>query len=280
MVGSALASSLVHEVGHQAAALLDLVPSLHRAIPSGARSNAPAWPYWRRWLSEIVADFWSVGKVGVTSTLGLMGVVSLPRAFVFRTNEDGVHPMPWIRVALSAAMGNALYPHPQWEHLTALWEALYPLSPLDDDRAALIATLRAGLPELVEWLAGHRPAALRGLSLREALGVDERQPTRLRALHRRWSTRPSSLREAAPSLVFAVVGQARADGAITPEEESRTLAELLRYWALRSTLDASALGASLGRAHRRLAAGAVREPRFPLRFTHSTLEVDDHGFRH
>ena len=39
-----------------------------------------------------------------------------------------------------------------------------------------------------------------------------------------------------PSLVFAVAGQARAAGRITPEAESQLIGTLLRAWALRSTL--------------------------------------------
>ena len=37
---------------------------------------------------------------------------------------------------------------------------------------------------------------------------------------------------AAPSLVFAVLGQARADGRVSPEDESHLLAKLLTHWAL------------------------------------------------
>jgi hypothetical protein len=36
-----------------------------------------------------------------------------------------------------------------------------------------------------------------------------------------------------------VLGQASADGKITPNDESTLLAKLLTHWALRSTLDAS-----------------------------------------
>lgn len=42
-----------------------------------------------------------------------MGVVSLPAWFVFRLNGDDPPPMPWVRVKLSCALGDALYPHPQ-----------------------------------------------------------------------------------------------------------------------------------------------------------------------
>jgi hypothetical protein len=119
MVGSGIASSLVHEVGHQAAALLDLIDSLRPALQRMQRraSKSDVWMYWGRWISEILADFWSVARIGVGSTLGLMGVVSLPRAFVFRMNMDDPHPIPWVRVKLSCAIGQALYPHPQWHGL-------------------------------------------------------------------------------------------------------------------------------------------------------------------
>ena len=121
MVGSGIASSLVHEVGHQAAALLDLVTSLRtelRQRQRHANDEGVAWQLYDRWISEIVADFWSVARVGIASTMGLIGVVSLPRAFVFRLSADDPHPMPWIRVMLSARIGSVLYPSSQWERIS------------------------------------------------------------------------------------------------------------------------------------------------------------------
>jgi hypothetical protein len=137
MIGSGIASSLVHETGHQAAALLGLVPSLRlvlRAKQLVAREPL-AWRLWERWISEIVSDFWSIARVGIASTLGLIGVVSLPRPFVFRVNVDDPHPTPWIRVKLSCAIGNDLYPHPQWQRVAKLWESYYPTAGLDDEKA-------------------------------------------------------------------------------------------------------------------------------------------------
>src|SRR6516225_1883735 len=140
MIGSGIASSLIHETGHQAAALLGLVPSLQqvlRAKQQAAREPL-AWRLWERWISEIVSDFWSVARVGVVSTLGLIGVVSLPRPFVFRVNVDDPHPTPWIRVKLSCAIGDGLYPHPQWQRVARLWESYYPTAGLDDERRRLL----------------------------------------------------------------------------------------------------------------------------------------------
>src|SRR5262249_35220014 len=73
MVGSGIASSLIHEVGHQAAALLGLIESVRpvlRGLQRNGGEEAKAWAYWDRCISEILADFWSVARVGITSTLG------------------------------------------------------------------------------------------------------------------------------------------------------------------------------------------------------------------
>jgi len=239
MVGSGIGSSLVHEVGHQAGALLELVESLRPALHQRGDGQI-VWRYWERWISEIVADFWSVARIGIGSTYGLMAVVSLPRAFVMRLSEQDPHPVPWLRVKLSCAMGQALYPHPQWEVAARTWESFYPLDDLDQQQRALFANLEQSMADFVELLINHRPQMLRGKSLVEVMGVDERQPARLLALYQAWRKAPEEMRLAPPSLVFAVLGQARASEGLTAQEESRLLAYLLTYWALRSSLQTSA----------------------------------------
>lgn len=244
MIGNGIASSLVHEVGHQAAALLNLVESLRPVLQSLQRQGGAeqvAWRIWERCLSEIVADFWAMAKVGVSATTGLIAVVSLPRAFVFRINLEDPHPFPWIRVRLSAAMGRALFPHPQWGRIEQLWDSFYPLAGLDLERRRVIDILLKTMPAFVGLLANHRPRALRGRTLSEALEVDQRQPSRLQHLFEMWGGEPQQMRQASPSLVFAVIGQANSDRKITPEHESQLLTNMLTYWALRGTLDMSAL---------------------------------------
>jgi hypothetical protein len=248
MVGTGIASSLFHEVGHQAVALLDLVNSLRptlQGLQRGAGSGRIAWQLWERWISEIVADFWSVARVGIAATLGLIGVVSLPRAFVFRLNVDDPHPTPWIRVKLSAAIGEALYPHPQWRRVSALWESYYPQAGLTAEVRQLIAELQASMPAFVALLVNHRPRSLRGRALTEALDTEQRRPARLAALHQLWVSDPSQLYRASPSIAFAVIGQARADGRMSPEDESALIAKLLTYWALRATVNMSEICAAV-----------------------------------
>ena len=243
MVGASIASSLIHEVGHQASVLLGLIDSL-RPILRGMQRNVGtariAWEFLERWISEILADFFSVARVGIGSTMGLMGVVSLPRAFVFRISLDDPHPFPWIRVKISAAIGKALFPHTQWDRLCRLWEALYPLEGLAPQRRQFIAILEHAIPGFVALLVNHRSRSLRGRTLAEVLETGERQPARLSALFRSWRSAPWRMYQARPSLVFAVIGQARADGKLSPEQESAILARLLTHWALRSSLESAA----------------------------------------
>lgn len=243
MIGSGIASSLVHEVGHQGAAMLRLIPSLRAALRERQRRDgrrAPGWALFERWISEIMADFWSVARVGIGSTLGLMAVVSLPRPFVFRFDARDPHPIPWLRVKLSCAFGERLYPHPQWRRLAQMWEALYPLTGVDARVRNLIDRGQGLLGPLAELITQHRPASLRGRALGEVLSAAEMRPEQLQRQLEIWRARPELIRSEGPCRVFAVIGQARADGKVTPEGEAQALSRLLTYWALKSSLDTTA----------------------------------------
>ena len=249
MVGSGIASSLVHEVGHQAAALLDLVTSLRTELRKRQRTagaEGGAWRMYDRWISEIVADFWSVARVGIASTMGLIAVVSLPRAFVFRVSPDDPHPFPWFRVMLSARIGSVLYPNPQWERIAAIWASLYPLEPERGEKRQVIDALLATMDSFVALLLNHRPPSLRGNSLSAVMRTAERTPAALTALWRSWQQRPQDARRASPTILFATIGQARANGEITPERESELVRQHLAHWAVKDALRASSVRAGTG----------------------------------
>lgn len=252
MIGYGIASSLVHEVGHQGAALLGLVESLQSELRRRQRhgNHRDAWALWESWISEVVADFWSVAKVGIASTLGLVGLVSLPRSMVLRLMPDDPHPFPWIRVRLSCAIGERLYaagPHGQWRRLAGLWQGLYPASGVHPGLRDTMTSLERTMPEFVSLLAGHRPAALAGRSLADVLTQPDRAPPRLIRRYRAWDTAPERMHSTPPTLAFAVLGQARASGLITPEKENTLLRGLITEWALKSTLETARACAGLGR---------------------------------
>jgi hypothetical protein len=258
MVGTGIASSLVHEVGHQGAALLSLVDSLRVDLARPADGvDRQAWDLLRGWISEVVADLWSVARLGVTATAGLMGVVSLPSAFVFRIVSGDPHPAPYVRVKLSAAMGQSLYPHAQWRRLVELWESFYDVKRTPEPQQKVFASVEAAIPAFVSRLLGHRTAALKNHPLGEILKDGERTPERLSAVYRVWKDRPSIMKRAAPTLALAALGQARSDGALEPEREGDLLVALLRHWAWRSTVDLNEVCAA---ARRPIAQPAAAPP--------------------
>ncbi|MBI5021989.1 MAG: hypothetical protein HZB59_11190 [Ignavibacteriales bacterium] len=242
LVGYGIASSLVHEVGHQASALLDLVNSIKPELQERQLRAGPekfAWMLFERWISEILADFWSVAKVGITASMGLIGVVSLPRVFVFRLDTEDPHPMPFLRVMISCAIGQAMYPHPQWTQLAALWSAMYPFSGLEQDKIKIIKTIQAQIPDLVKILLNHCPKTLMGHSLRSIMEVEQRRPEKLMYYFYSWKSMPHRMREVSPTLAFAVIGQARTSGKLTAEIESKILSNMLTYWAANSAVPTS-----------------------------------------
>lgn len=234
MVGSGIASSLIHEVGHQGSALLGLNESIRTQIRRQQKLSPfkAGWECYHRWISEIVSDFWAMGFLGIGATIGLMGVVSLPKYFVFRMSLADPHPFPWIRVKLSLAFGKALYPHPQWERHEALWERMYPASQADTRMQALISELELILPDFVQLVIHHRPASLKCQRLKDVFPYTQRQPAQLQYLYSLWRFSPDEISKARPSLVFAVIGQARADYAITALKESELLSKWLGNWAV------------------------------------------------
>lgn len=234
MVSHGIASSLVHEVGHQGAALLNLLFPMRIALREKAAADSTRkhiWQLFERWISEILSDFWAVATVGVSASTGLIGVVSLPSYFVFRTNLDDPHPFPWIRVKISLAFGKALYPDAQWQQLENLWNRFYPTYSLPEQKQTLLRQIEETIPAFVQLVIRYRPAKLRGKTLASIFPIAKRQPRQLRQLYQHWKKKPDVIRQVRPALVFAVLGQARADHRITPEKETVMLKELLTHWA-------------------------------------------------
>jgi hypothetical protein len=219
--------------------LLGLVGSLRPVLHERERQSGEPWGHFARWISEIVADYWAVARLGVAATLGMIGVLCLPRAFVFKVSSADPHPPPWLRVKLGCAVGHALYPDPQWQDLSALWDALYPPSRASDGSSSegLSRGFAEDLPELVELLLEHRPASLDGRSLAEAT---QRRAASASALRQKLGASPSiqfALSRLPPSIACAAVGQARADGQLGPEKEAELVDGLLTQWALERSFD-------------------------------------------
>ena len=226
MVGTGLAGSLYHEVGHQSAVMLGLLTSLAQLLHDHSHLVPQTVKHWVKWRSEILADFWAISRLGVAASLGLMSVISLPDALVYRKDSRDPHPIPWIRVMLNLAIGEVLFPDPQWRRLRQCWLARYPMSRSKEPRlfSALLEEMPAFIRLLCRLFDSHQAHLKQGFF---ALPTSQS-----RSIYKRWQLDPSGMFEAAPTRVFSVLGQARADGEIDSHEESELLHRLLQHWAL------------------------------------------------
>ncbi len=234
MVSTGLAGSVAHEVGHQAASQLGLVPVLVRACAAEATarpSSRRAWLHYARWSSEILADYWAVGRVGVAHTLGLYALMSLPTPHVFAGDIGRVHPIPWIRVLISAALGDAVAPDRQWSQLAAAWASLYPVERADREKQDLLRELAETLPDFVQLLVEQKPPILRGRDLGSLMRNPSMNPRALLTRARAMLADRDTLLETPPALAFAALGQARFRGAVSAADESRLLEALLLHWS-------------------------------------------------
>jgi hypothetical protein len=231
MIGSGIASSLIHEVGHQGAALLDLVSSLGWRMAARKGRDPVAWGCFERWISEIIADVWAMGHLGITATLGLMGVLTLPDYFQFRVDLHDPHPAPYVRVMLSCAFGKKLFPHEQWDRLWGLWKIFYPRTGIRQDILQVIEAIEREMHPFIELVLHHRSKELKGKRLLDLFPLEERQPARLRQYYRSWQDNNLNIYALSPTLVFAIMGQAKSDLVITAADENDILTRVLRYWA-------------------------------------------------
>lgn len=232
LVGSGIASSLVHEVGHQVSVLTGMLDDVRQSM-FRMEAEKPAllnWGLWQRWLSEILSDLWAASQLGVGATLGLINVVSLPSAFVFRRPGDDPHPVPWLRVLISAAMGNALYPDAQWRRLENLWTSMYPPHGLVSAQSDQFAALREEVPIFVDLLLSHQLPMFGGQSLKAALSKGDRRPAWLRRAELTESNR--FLFQSKPTVAMAALSQARMEERLAPERDGKTVNQLLRKWAI------------------------------------------------
>jgi hypothetical protein len=235
MVGSGIASSLIHEVGHQAAALLDLVTSLKKVLAQKKteRRDTVAWKYFDRWISEIICDVWATGHLGIAATLGLMGVVTLPRYFQFRLDLNDPHPAPYVRVHLSYAFGKKLFPHQQWDKLWTMWKRFYPKEGLKNETIEVLDEIEKETASFLDLVINHSTKEMKEKKLFELFPLIERKPENLKQIYQLWKAKKINLSSMPPTLVFAVLGQAKFDLVIDAAEESNVLTRQLRLWAFK-----------------------------------------------
>jgi len=91
--------------------------------------------------------------------------------------------------------------------------------------------LELTIPAFVNLVINHEAPKLKGRKLADVFPYRNRQPAQLQHLYNLWRFSPDNISRASPSLLFAVIGQARADANISATKESDLLSQWLTNWA-------------------------------------------------
>lgn len=235
IISPAIAASILHEVGHQVAALLGLNNDLRSAIEKkmlNENVNKVVWNYFKLWASEIIADFWAITNLGISATDGLMGVVSLPRYFIFRVNPGDPHPFPWIRVIISIHIGKAVYPQANWDQLINCWHKMYPLSNIKKSTLQIVQGVERSLPEFIRFLLNFRTPKTKNIPLKSLVNTNERTLLKLRSIYAPWINNKNIIKPISPVLFFAALGQAAFDNKISVAHQTELIMYHLKKWAM------------------------------------------------
>jgi hypothetical protein len=132
-------TALVHETGHQIAAILgwnaELAALLDREL---GRTSAGVARTWAGWASEIAADTYAFAFTGYGSVAALHDVVS-GGPTVFSLVPGDPHPLAYLRVLLATELTERTFgPSGPWNDLARAWVSSYPLADASPSVRALI----------------------------------------------------------------------------------------------------------------------------------------------
>jgi hypothetical protein len=176
-------TAIVHETGHQVAAILDwndeLTLLFERQLAAEGQDVARIWA---SWASEVAADAYGFVNVGFAAVAALSDVVSGSPSQVFNYNPAGVHPISYLRVLLGYAMARRMYGYGLWDDLERAWRMRYAMTFCPESLRPLIAALEKAIPRVVELSLLTPMHAFGGRSLAACIDPAQVSPTALARL--------------------------------------------------------------------------------------------------
>ncbi len=176
-------TALIHEAGHQAAAVVGWNEELASKLADGL-TGAPdgVAGAWASWASEIGADAFAFVHTGYAAVAALHDVLAAEDAVVFRHTSGDPHPISYIRVLLGVEMCRQFYDAGPWDDLAQAWVTLYALAKAPGDTRALLEASLAVLPSIVRITLREPMRAFQGRSLAALINPDRVKPAALLAM--------------------------------------------------------------------------------------------------
>jgi hypothetical protein len=164
--------------------MLGWVPQFAARVRSLPFASQTAAEVWAGWASEIVADAFALAHTGFASLIALADVVDGDDAAVFQFIPGDPHPIPFLRVELSAAVLRRAYGGGPWDDSIAEWRRAHPVSAAPRDVARLVEISIPMLPRLSEAMLWTAYRGFGGKSLADLIDPDRVSPHALRELDR------------------------------------------------------------------------------------------------
>ena len=181
-------TALLHESGHQVAAMLGWNDALAEAIATRLQA-AGAGPelvsLWSGWSSEIAADAFAFVHAGYASVAALHDVVDGDSASAFRLIPGAPHPIADLRVRLGVEMCRRSFGKGPWDALQDAWIATHDRRHAAAEAGAIVEASLPLVPLVAEVAIEAPLRAFGGRSLRDLVDPARVSPAALEALHQR-----------------------------------------------------------------------------------------------
>ena len=178
-------TALVHETGHQFAALTDWNESLARVLRTQlAPAGNDVADHVAGWSSEIAADMFAFAHTGYGSIAALADVVSGRGSQVFRFIPGDPHPISFVRVLLGIEMCRRFYGMGPWDELDSAWRRLHPLTNVGDYAGGLVTAILPLLPRIVDAGLLTPMSGFAGRRLADLVDPQRVAPASLRQMQR------------------------------------------------------------------------------------------------
>lgn len=161
--------AIPHEIGHNLHSDLGLwlaVPRLVNRRLAAAGLPQATRRVWVRWTKETFADLIGVLLIGPAFVASLMDVVGKSPRATGAFNPRGVHPTPYLRVAISLDLLRRIGFPQAATRFDGVWKRLYPPSVAQGIPAGFLRDFERSLPIVVETIAETAYPQLGGKTLR------------------------------------------------------------------------------------------------------------------
>ncbi|MFZ0134391.1 MAG: hypothetical protein WAK95_17775 [Desulfobacterales bacterium] len=176
-------TALIHEAGHQAAAVVGWNEELSAKLAiglTGAPSGVPE--EWADWATEIAADAFAFVHTGYAAVAALHDVLAAEEEVVLRHTPGDPHPISYIRVLLGVEMCRRFYGTGPWDDLARAWVQLYPLQKARGGTRALLQASLPLLPHVVQLTLCEPMRAFGGRPLVALINPERVKPETLLAM--------------------------------------------------------------------------------------------------